>query len=119
MLDQKLKEIHRRVSQDLEINKDLPASFKNILSIALSGLTYTIIEQLKNYEELLPDKATSEQLDSWGKVYGVPRKEATKAVINVFLTCDKDIELKNEEFIFLNSKSQGIYESFGVIEKAK
>ena len=119
MLDQKLKDIHKRVSEDLEVKKNLPASFKNVLSIALSGLTYTVIEQLKKSEELLPSKATKDNLDDWGKVYGVRRLNSKQAEIIVTIMSNKKLSLEVGELSFLDETSQAKFLNTEILEIVK
>lgn len=119
MLEQKLKDIHQRVSEDLEVKKNLPASFKNILSIALSGLTYTVMEQLKKSEELLPSKATKDNLDDWGKVYGVQRLNPKKAEIVIALTSNKELSVERGELSFLDETSQAKFLNAEILEIVK
>ena len=115
MLNQNLKEIYERVSQDLEVNKKFPTSFKNIFSIALSGLTYTVMEQLKKSEALLPDKATGEDLDSWGDVYGVLRKGKSKAKVRITVNSSKPLNIGPRELVFLEKESQTNFVNKGSI----
>ena len=119
MLEQKLKDIHKRVSEDLEVKKNLPASFKNILSIALSGLTYTVIEQLKKSEELLQIKAKKDNLHDWGKVYGVQRLNHKKAELVVTLTSNKKLSLERGELLFLDETSQAKFLNEEILEIIK
>ena len=119
MLNDNLKNIYKRVSTDLEVNKDSLGSFKNVLAIALSGMTYTIIEQLNKSKEILPTQAKGSTLDSWGTVYGVKRVAPKKAEIVVNISTKKALFVASEPLTFSDQITQAKFESDKNIEIKK
>ena len=119
MLNDNLKNIYKRVSTDLEVNKDSLGSFKNVLAITLSGMTYTIVEQLNKSKEILPTQAKGSTLDSWGTVYGVKRVAPKKAEIVINISAKKDLFVAGEPLVFSDQTTQIKFESHKNIEIKK
>lgn len=86
-----LPELITRVEGDLKaglgITTILRRSFLGVLARALAGLSHLLFGFLKYIEqEAFPDTASAENLDRWGSIWGVYRKNATFAEFTATVT---------------------------------
>ena len=86
-----LSEIIERIKGDIKTGLSLSAilrrSFEEVIAKAFAGASHTLHGHI-DYEKdnLLPDTADEVTLLRWGTIFGVPRKEATFAQLNVEAT---------------------------------
>lgn len=86
-----LPELIARVEGDLKaglgITTILRRSFLGVFARALAGLSHLLFGFLKYIEqEAFPDTASAENLDRWGSIWGVYRKNATFAEFTATVT---------------------------------
>ena len=100
-----LETIHERISQDIETNKKLNFSFRNVLAVTLSGISHLLHSQIEKIAKNAVPLTADETLEDWAKVYGLFKKGESKSSGEVKIGSYKKDKLKSLEFISDNGVS--------------
>ena len=86
-LEQLIERVKTDIKSGLGIITLLRKSFVYVIARALAGLSHLLFGYLEwIYKQVFPDTAESENLERWSVIWGVERKEATFAELNITIT---------------------------------
>ncbi len=86
-LDQLIDRVKTDIKGGLDLTTILRRSFLGVISRALAGLSHLLHGYLDWISlQVFPDTAEKENLDRWASIWGVQRKEATFAELEITIT---------------------------------
>lgn len=94
-----LETIHHRISQDIEANKRLKFSFRNVLAVTLSGVSHLLHAHIEKIAKNAVPLTAEDTLEEWAKVYGLFKKGESRASGGVEIRASKKDKIQSLEFI--------------------
>lgn len=86
-LDQLIERVKTDIKGGLQITTILRRSFLGVISRALAGLSHLLFGFLEWISrQVFPDTAEAEYLKRWAEIWGIVRKEATFAELDITIT---------------------------------
>ena len=92
-------------SQDIESNKQLNFSFRNVLAVTLSGISHLLHSRIEKIAKNAVPLTADDTLEDWAKVYGLFKKGESRASGEVEIRSFKKEKIQNLEFIAENGVS--------------
>lgn len=100
-----LETIHDRISQDIEVNKNLNFSFRNVIAVTLSGISHLLHSHIEKIAKNAVPLTADETLEDWAKVFGLFKKGESRASGEVKIRSFLKEKIQNLEFIAENGVS--------------